>query len=137
SRDRRARDPPSSREPRAAAERRGAPLLVPPLEPAARRDRRYGGRPRMSRTCVLGAGSWGTTLAVHLAELGHDVAIWGNVRSELEAMERDRENRKFLAGIPLPDRIKVQPELEAAVRGADLTVFVVPSVAVREVGEAV
>lgn len=91
----------------------------------------------MSRACVLGAGSWGTTLAVHLANLGHDVAIWGNVRAELEAMERDRENRKFLAGIPLPDRIKVQPELEVALRGADLTVFVVPSVAVREVGEAV
>jgi len=91
----------------------------------------------VSRACVLGAGSWGTTLAVHLANLGHDVSIWGNVRPELEAMERDRENRKFLPGIPLPDRIKVQPELEGALRGAELTVFVVPSVAVREVGEAV
>ena len=87
----------------------------------------------MSRACVLGAGSWGTTLAVHLAAQGHEVAIWGNVAAELEAMARDRENRKFLPGIPLPDRIKVQPELEVALEGAEMTVFVVPSVAVREV----
>jgi len=91
----------------------------------------------VSRAAILGAGSWGTTLAVHLANLGHEVAIWGNVAAELEAMARDRENRKFLAGIPLPDRIKVHAELEVALRGAEVTVFVVPSVAVREVATAV
>jgi len=87
----------------------------------------------MSRVCVLGAGSWGTTLAIHLAQSSHTVSIWGNERDELARMDEDRENRKFLPGIRLPDGIKVQPELEGALEGAELTLFVVPSQAVREV----
>jgi glycerol-3-phosphate dehydrogenase (NAD(P)+) len=91
----------------------------------------------MSRVCVLGAGSWGTTLAVHVATSGHEVALWGNVREELAEIEAARENRKFLAGIPLPPAIKVQPELELALAGAEVMLFVVPSQAVREVGARV
>jgi glycerol-3-phosphate dehydrogenase (NAD(P)+) len=91
----------------------------------------------VSRVAVLGAGSWGTTLAVHLAGLGHDVSIWGNVRADLEQMEADRENRKFLPGIALPVQVKVRPELEAALEGAGIVLFVVPSQAVREVATKV
>ncbi len=87
----------------------------------------------MSVVAVLGAGSWGTTLAVHLAGAGHEVRLWGNDPSDLAAIERDRENRKFLAGIPVPAGIKVQAELEAALHGAGFALFVVPSQAVREV----
>lgn len=87
----------------------------------------------MSRVCVLGSGSWGTTLAVHLAKLGHDVTLWGNEPAEMAALAADRENRKFLAGIPLPEGLKVQPELKAALSGAEVTLFVVPSQAVRPV----
>lgn len=87
----------------------------------------------MSRVAVLGAGSWGTTLAVHLAEAGHEARIWGNARADLDALDRDRENRKFLAGITLPPAVKVCPELEVALAGCDATLYVVPSQAVREV----
>lgn len=87
----------------------------------------------MSRVAVLGAGSWGTTLAVHLAGSGHEVALWGNELEELHRIETDRENRKFLPGIRLPDGVKVRPELEAALREAAHVLFVVPSQAVREV----
>ncbi len=91
----------------------------------------------MSIVAIFGAGSWGTTLAVHLAKAGHDVRVWGHDREELAALERDRENAKFLAGIRLPDGVKVQPQLEAALEGADVHLYVVPSQAVRSVAEKV
>jgi glycerol-3-phosphate dehydrogenase (NAD(P)+) len=82
---------------------------------------------------VLGAGSWGTTLAVHLAKLQHPVAMWDHDTALIDAIASDRENRKFLSGIPLPDGIKVHRQVEEALRGADVILFVVPSHALREV----
>lgn len=91
----------------------------------------------MSRVAVLGAGSWGTTLAIHLANAGHDSVLWGNEPDELLRIDSLRENRKFLPSIRLPDRVKVQPELELALAGCDFALFVVPSQAVREVADRV
>lgn len=88
----------------------------------------------MSTVAVLGAGSWGTTLAIHLATAGHEARLWGNDRADLDQIERERENRKFLAGIPLPAGVKVRAELEGALAGAEFALYVVPSQAVREVG---
>ena len=87
----------------------------------------------MSIAAILGAGSWGTTLAIQLANLGHDVRIWGDDPVHLAQLAEARENRKFLSGIPLPVGVKVQPELEKALQGAEVTVYVVPSQAVRSV----
>jgi len=91
----------------------------------------------VSAVAVLGAGSFGTTLAIHLAASGHDVRLWGHDAAALARIESERENRKFLAGIPLPTGVKVQRELEAALGGADFTLFVVPSQAVRSVAARV
>jgi len=91
----------------------------------------------VSTVAVLGAGSWGTTLAIHLCEAGAQVRLWGNVHEDLDAMIRSRENRKFLPGIRLPDGVKVLLELEAALEAADFTFYVVPSQAVREVAQRV
>jgi len=91
----------------------------------------------MSTVAVLGAGSWGTTLAVHLAALGHDVRLWGHLPEDLARIETDRENRKFLPGIAIPDGVKVRAELERALAGAEFVFFVVPSQAVREVAAQV
>jgi glycerol-3-phosphate dehydrogenase (NAD(P)+) len=82
---------------------------------------------------VLGAGSWGTTIAVHLARGGHEVRLWSHDPAELAPIAADRENRKFLPGIALPEGVKVQPELQAALHGAAFTVVAVPSQAVRDV----
>ena len=87
----------------------------------------------MSAVAVLGPGSWGTTLAIILSKSGHDVRLWGNDAGQLADLERDRGNRKFLAGIPLPAEVKVQPELEKALDGADVHFYVVPSQAIRTV----
>ena len=91
----------------------------------------------MSRVAVLGAGSWGTTLAVHLAATGHRVELWDHDRPHLGLLAEHRENRKFLSGIELPEGIKVQPELEAALEGAEFVLFVVPSHATRTVSQRV
>jgi glycerol-3-phosphate dehydrogenase (NAD(P)+) len=91
----------------------------------------------VSTVAVLGAGSWGTTLAIHLCQAGAEVRLWGNVREDLDAMLQTRENRKFLSGIRLPDGVKVEPELEAALEAADFTLYAVPSQAVREVAQLV
>lgn len=91
----------------------------------------------MSKVAIFGAGSWGTTLAIHLSLAGHEVTIWGNDRAQLADLDRDRENRKFLAGIPLPVGIKVHAELEVATAGADFHFYVVPSQAVRSVADRV
>ena len=91
----------------------------------------------MSRVAVLGAGSWGTTLAIHLANAGHAVGLWDHDRAHLAAIDAARENRKFLAGIALPDGIKVLPEVEEALEGAEFTLYVVPSQALRSVAAKV
>ena len=88
---------------------------------------------RVSNVAVLGAGSWGTTLAAHLSHAGHEARLWDHDRPLLEALAIERENRKFLPGIALPPGVKVHAELEAALGGADFVLFVVPSQALREV----
>ncbi len=87
----------------------------------------------MTTVAVLGPGSWGTTLAIHLAQLGADVRLWGNIREDLEALDRDRENRKFLPGIALAPGVKVTRELGRALEGAEVVFYVVPAQALREV----
>ena len=91
----------------------------------------------MSRVAVLGAGSFGTTLAVHLAKAGHDARLWGRDAAAMSRIRETRENAKFLAGIQLPPGVKVQAELEAALEGAEFTLFVVPSQAMRSVSTQV
>ena len=87
----------------------------------------------MSRVAVLGAGSFGTTLAIHLCEAGHDVRLWGRDAAALALIDRERENAKFLAGIALPLGVKVHAELERALEQVDFQMFVVPSQALRSV----
>ena len=81
---------------------------------------------------VLGAGSWGTTLAVLLAGKGHDVRLWAHRPEFARALEADRENKRYLKGIRFPDSLHVTEELQDAVRTADMVVTAVPSQALRE-----
>ena len=87
----------------------------------------------MSKVAVLGAGSFGTTLAIHLADMGHDTRLWGRDPVFMRHLGTTRENAKFLAGILLPPGVKVHAELEAALEHVDFTLFVVPSQALRSV----
>jgi glycerol-3-phosphate dehydrogenase (NAD(P)+) len=82
------------------------------------------------RIAVIGAGSWGTALAVLLGEAGHEVTLWGR---DTEALARDRENRRYLPGRRLPDAVRVTGALDDAARGAELVVIALPSTSVRAV----
>lgn len=84
---------------------------------------------------VLGAGSWGTALALSLARAGREVRLWAR-RPELAAAIREtRENAEYLPGITLPESVRVTADLAEAVTGADLWLFCTPSQSVRSVAE--
>ncbi len=87
----------------------------------------------MSRVTVFGAGSWGTTLGLVLHDNAHDVVFWEYDREQVEAVARDRENRKFLPGIPIPDDVAITNEFAGSAAGSAAVVFAVPSHTVREV----
>lgn len=76
---------------------------------------------------VIGAGAWGTALAAHLAAKPVAVHLWAYEKEVVESITRDRENRMFLPGVPLPDTLSATSALREAVNGADALVFAVPS----------
>jgi glycerol-3-phosphate dehydrogenase (NAD(P)+) len=89
------------------------------------------------RIGVVGAGSWGTTLANLLAKKGHAVRLWSFEEDVTAAIERDRENTVYLPGVKLDDRLEPTSDVREAVAEADVVVSVSPSQHVRGVmGEA-
>lgn len=82
------------------------------------------------RVCVLGAGSWGTALAILLARNGHDVLLWGRDQEEIAAMASVRENLHYLPGFALPEEIRPSTTIPAD-GDFDFWVMAVPSPAVR------
>ncbi len=85
------------------------------------------------RVAVLGAGGWGTALAVHLARVGHDVELWARDAALVEQMRVSRENATYLPGARLPDRLTVTGDLSEALTGSMLVVSAVPSHGTRDV----
>lgn len=84
------------------------------------------------RAGVVGLGSWGTALAVHLAAGGHAVTGWTHDPAQRGALTRDRENRKYLPGLALPGNLSVVETPQEALDGAELQVLAVPSFALRD-----
>ncbi|MGD8555789.1 MAG: NAD(P)H-dependent glycerol-3-phosphate dehydrogenase [Chromatiales bacterium] len=80
---------------------------------------------------ILGAGSWGTALAILLARNGLEVRLWG-LEEEIRRLAEDRENRQFLPGIPFPDKLTPDANLSRVVE-CDEILVVVPSQAFHEV----
>lgn len=87
----------------------------------------------MKSTAVLGAGSWGTALAVHLATAGHHVRLWARDPAFVEELRASRANHRYLPGIPMPDGIAPTASLEEALAGARFVVVAVPSHGFRAV----
>jgi glycerol-3-phosphate dehydrogenase (NAD(P)+) len=85
---------------------------------------------------VLGAGSWGTSLAVHLGRLGHDVRLWARDRSLLDQMRERRVNPTYLPEIELPEPVALTSAIQDAVRDTDLIVSAIPSHGCRAVMRA-
>jgi glycerol-3-phosphate dehydrogenase (NAD(P)+) len=85
---------------------------------------------------VLGAGSWGVALTKLLAGNGHDVTVWSIDKAEVEMLSTEREHKTKLAGVKLPDTVKITNNIEDAITDAGMLVFVVPSPFIRSTAEA-
>ncbi len=87
----------------------------------------------MRNVTVLGAGSWGTALAVHLGRLGHDVRLWARDPALVDDMASRRANAVYLPDVRMPDVVSVTHDLRRALREADLVVSAIPSHGCRDV----
>ena len=88
----------------------------------------------MEKIGVIGAGSWGTALAILLNENGNDVTLWSHRETEAEHMRQSRECSK-LPGIKIPEAVEITSDLKQAVSGKKVLVMVVPSRCMRETAE--
>lgn len=89
------------------------------------------------KVAVLGAGSWGTTLALLLTRNTSTVMIWEFRPQAVKLMKFQRENREFLPGKPFPGNLLVTDKIEEAIEGADIILSVIPSHAVRPTAELI
>jgi glycerol-3-phosphate dehydrogenase (NAD(P)+) len=86
-----------------------------------------GGLPPMRRAAVIGAGSWGTAMAVLLARGGLDVQLGARTPEQAAEMAAAGENRRYLEGVELPDTLHVLPASEIELAGLDLVCLAIPS----------
>lgn len=81
---------------------------------------------------VLGAGSWGTTLAANIGRTGREVDLWARNESLVGYMREERHNPQYVPDLPLPDTVHPTTDLEAALEDAGMVLHVVPSHATRD-----
>jgi len=86
---------------------------------------------------VLGAGSWGTALAMLLGRNKHQVNLWSHNAEHASAMQQARENNRYLAGLTFPETLNVSADLETTFKGVTNILIVVPSHAFRETLEKI
>ena len=82
---------------------------------------------------VLGAGSWGTALALRLATNNNDTCLWGHEPEFMEKLARERQNKQFLPGFSFPENLTIETDLSHAVHNSRDLLMAVPSHAFREV----
>ena len=87
----------------------------------------------MQRIAVIGAGSWGTALAVHLARVGHDVTLWGRDAALVDEMRARRANPIYLPDVVFSSGLEVSTDVAEVLSGASIAVVAVPSHGVRAV----
>lgn len=86
-----------------------------------------------ARIAILGAGSWGTALAVHCARVGHDVSFWGRDASLMDEIIRTGQNPRYLPGIAVDRRVRATASLTAALGDATIVIAALPSHGMRHV----
>ena len=80
-----------------------------------------------AKITVLGAGSYGTALAICLARNGHETLLWGRDSDHVDTMTSERENSKYLSGCTFPETLSLEADLASAVKASDNILVVVPS----------
>ena len=91
------------------------------------------GHDPISAIGIIGAGSWGTALAVLLARQGCETRLLARNAELADRLNVDRENKRYLEGMKFPDSMSAHHDAGRALHGADLIIIAVPSVAMREV----
>lgn len=85
------------------------------------------------RIGVLGGGSWGTAISMHMANKGNDVTIWDRNIGLVNEMNVNRTNKRYLKEVSLPQNISVTSDIEDCVRDSEIIIIAVPSQGVRDV----
>lgn len=85
------------------------------------------------KTALIGSGSWGTALAVLLGKKGYPVRLWARREELALAIERDRENARYLPGVILPETVIATSHIDEALADCEAVVLAIPSGGVREV----
>ncbi len=85
------------------------------------------------RCGVIGAGSWGTALAMQLARSGDEVWLWSRDSDHADQIDTSRENARYLPGVRLLDGMRCSADLSAVLDGAQVVIEAVPSQVVRQV----
>lgn len=85
---------------------------------------------------VIGSGSWGTAVAVMLAQKGYEIYLWSWQQAETDRLNADRENKEFLPGVSFPDNIICSHDMAEIVESAELIICAVPSPATRTTAKA-
>ncbi len=91
----------------------------------------------MEKVAVLGAGSWGTALALVLNDNGHDVRLWTHLEAHAKEINETHHNKAYLNNVEIPESITVTSDLTEAVKDTTALVFVLPTKAIRPVCQQV
>ncbi len=87
--------------------------------------------------CVIGAGAWGTALAIVAQRGGHRVRLWARDRRQADEIARMRQNAGYLPGIALPQELAIESDLDAALASSDIVLVATPAQSIGEVGAAI
>lgn len=81
---------------------------------------------------IFGAGAWGTAMAIHVARLGHGVTLVPRRSEQADSLKALRENKEYLPGFVIPASVKINSDLDIALRDTDIALLACPSIALRD-----
>ena len=92
---------------------------------------------KKTKITILGDGAWGTTLAILLSKNGHEVTVWSVFGDHLDILDKQRENKKYLKGIKIPENIIFEKDIKKAIEFGEYIVFSIPSKFFRSVSQLI
>jgi len=88
------------------------------------------------KIAILGAGSWGTAIAIHLSRLNYDIKLWSKNIYQIEEIKKTRYNKKYLE-ILIPHNVYPVSDIKEALEGSEIVILAVPSNAIRDISKMI